>query len=420
MNGKTISEKILSRKSGKDVRAGDLVVCEVDRVIGTDASAPMAIDYFEKMGGNALAHPERVLFVLDHYVPPSTVQTARLHDRVREFGKRQGARVLDVGEGISHQLVCELGLALPGCLVAGADSHTVTSGALNAFATGVGSSDLAAAMLTGRLWFRVPESIKIVLVGVLPSWLSSKDIALELAGKLGSDGSCYQTLEYHGPGAAELELEDRLVLSNMSVETGAKAGIFCSDGKTLAYLKDRTKGSFTPVNPDEDARYAREVALDLSHLRARIALPHQPDNVVSIDQAAGTPIHMVFLGTCTGGRVRDFHQAVRVLETGGGIAPGVRVVVTPASKEVYLALARDGTLLKLIEMGAVVTPSGCGPCCGTAGPVPGDGMNVISTANRNFKARMGNTHASIFLASPAVCAAAAVMGKIADPLLVEG
>jgi 3-isopropylmalate/(R)-2-methylmalate dehydratase large subunit len=417
--GKTVSEKILSSKSGQDARAGDLVVCEIDCMIGTNGSTPMAIDLFERMGGEVVAHRERILFALDHYSPPATSATAAFHDRVRAFARRHGISIREVGEGISHQLVTELGRALPGQLVIGADSHTVTGGALNSFATGVGSSDLAAAMICGHVWLKVPESIKVVLTGSLPPGVDAKDIALTLLAELGPGGAAYRTLEFHGPAVNELELEDRMVLSNMSVEAGAKAGIFPADEKTFEYLKGRTAGAFTPVEPETDARYGEEVIVDVSLLSPKIALPHDPHNVVPVEEVVGVPVQMAFLGTCIGGRVGDFHQALRILEAGGGVAPGVQLVATPASKEIYLELIRDGTIAKLADMGAVVTTPGCGACCGTSGPIPGDGMNVISTANRNFKARMGNVTASIFLASPASCAAAAVVGSIADPREVE-
>jgi len=416
VSGQTISEKILSAKSGGAVRPGDIAVCDVDLVIGTDASSPMAIDYFEKMGGERLFDPSRVVFSLDHYSPPSTPKTAAFHDRVRAFAARTGAEVLEVGVGISHQVVAERGRVLPGDLVIGADSHTVTCGALNLFATGVGSSDLAAAMISGRIWLRTPETIKITLSGTRPAGLAAKDAALAIIGELGAEGANYQTLEFHGPAVDAFSLEERFVFSNLAVEAGAKAAIFGVDAATIAYLEGRTATPFVAIDADADAVYAREIGVDISRLSPRIAVPHSPNDVVEIDAVAGTPVHMVFLGTCTGGRVSDFHEALDILERcGGRLAPGVQLVVTPASREVYLRLTADGTLGKLAAMGAIVTTPGCGACCGTSGAIPGDGMTVISTANRNFKARMGNATASIYLASPAACAAAAITGRITDP-----
>jgi 3-isopropylmalate/(R)-2-methylmalate dehydratase large subunit len=417
---KTISEKILSAKSGTDAHAGDIVVCNVDLVIGTDASSPMAIAYFEKMDGRRLFDPDRVVFALDHYAPPSTPKTAAFHDQVRAFARQTGARLYEVGEGISHQLVAEEGRVVPGDLVIGADSHTVTCGAMNLFATGVGSSDLAAAMITGRVWLRVPETIGVRLHGRRPRQLAAKDVALALIAELGAEGANYQALEFDGPGVAEFTLEERFVFSNLAVESGAKAAIFAADDASRKYLAGRTTNAGTPVTPDVGATYARSVTLDLSTLTPRVAVPHSPNDVVSIEQIVGTPVQMVFLGTCTGGRVPDFHEALDVLERAGGqVAPNVQLVVTPASREVYLRLIEDGTLGKLAAMGAIVTTPGCGACCGTSGAIPGDGMTVLSTANRNFKARMGNASASIYLASPAACAAAAATGSITDPRTID-
>jgi 3-isopropylmalate/(R)-2-methylmalate dehydratase large subunit len=416
MTGRTISEKILSAKCGTDARAGDVVVCSVDLVLGTDASSPMAIHYFERMNGSSVFDPRRIIFSLDHYSPPSTAKTAAFHDQVRAFAARHGAEVLDVGEGISHQVVAERGRALPGDLVIGADSHTVTCGALNLFATGVGSSDLAAAMITGCIWLRVPETIKVTLVGERPSGLAAKDAALALIGELGAEGANYKALEFHGPAVAAFTLEDRFVFSNLAVESGAKAAIFEVDAETDAYLAGRASEDWTPVAPDREAVYAREITIDLAGLSPRVSRPHSPNDVAPLEAVVGTPVHMVFLGTCTGGRVSDFHEALRVLERGGGrIASGVQLVATPASREVYVRLLSDGTIGKLAAMGAIITTPGCGACCGTSGAIPGDNMTVLSTANRNFKARMGNATASIYLASPAACAAAAVTGRIVDP-----
>jgi 3-isopropylmalate/(R)-2-methylmalate dehydratase large subunit len=394
MPGKTISEKILSTKSGLDARAGDTVVCRVDGALGTDASVPMAVEYFKAMGGERVRDPEKIVFALDHYAPAPNRDTTKLHTITRDFARQHGIHVWEIGEGIGHQLMIESGRAAPGSLVVGADSHAVTYGAVNAFGTGIGSSDLAAIMITGRMWLRVPESIKVVLRGSLKPGVYPKDIALALAKILGADGATYQALEFHG----DLDLEDRMVLSNLSVEMGAKTGIFPG-----------------VVTPDNDAIYMREIVLDLDHIEPQVALPHQVDRVVPINQAAGTPVQMVYLGTCTGGRVRDFHQARDVLKAAGGPAPGVQLVVTPASRAVLETLSRDGTLTDFISMGAVIVTPGCGSCCGTCGAIPADGVNVISTANRNFKGRMGNSNAMIYLASPAACAAAAARGKISDP-----
>jgi homoaconitase/3-isopropylmalate dehydratase large subunit len=287
VSGQTISEKILSAKSGGAVRPGDIAVCDVDLVIGTDASSPMAIDYFEKMGGERLFDPSRVVFSLDHYSPPSTPKTAAFHDRVRAFAARTGAEVLEVGVGISHQVVAERGRVLPGDLAIGADSHTVTCGALNLFATGVGSSDLAAAMISGRIWLRTPETIKITLSGTRPAGLAAKDAALAIIGELGAEGANYQTLEFHGPAVDTFSLEERFVFSNLAVEAGAKAAIFGVDAATIAYLEGRTATPFVAIDADADAVYAREIVVDLSRLSPRIAVPHSPNDVVEIDAVSG-------------------------------------------------------------------------------------------------------------------------------------
>lgn len=416
MTALTISEKILSAKAGRDVSAGDVVVCNVDRVIGTDASSPMAIDYFERMGGARLFDPARVMFAFDHYSPPASDKTRSFHQRVRAFAHTYGAELHDVGAGISFQLATELGRVLPGDLVIGADSHTVTCGALNLFATGLGSSDLAAAMITGQVWLRVPESIKVTLTGSLREGVAAKDLALALVGRVGTDGANYRALEFHGPGVAALTLEDRLVVSNLGVEMDAKAAIFPADAATDAYLAPRTTHRGGPVSADAEARYVREVAIDLSTIEPQVATPHSPGNVAELSRAVGIPVQMVFIGTCTGGRVADFHEALTVLERfGGRVASGVQLVLTPASREVAEHLRKDGSLEKFAEMGAIITATGCGACCGTSGVIPGDGFNVLSTANRNFKARMGNGTASIYLASPGACAASAATGVITDP-----
>jgi 3-isopropylmalate/(R)-2-methylmalate dehydratase large subunit len=415
---KTIAEKILSATSGEDARAGDMVVCEADLVIGTDASAPMAITYFEKMGGTSVRRPERVVFALDHYDPTTSPGTAKYHDQVHTFAARHVLRVYERGEGISHQVAVERGEVRPGQLVLGADSHTVTCGALNLFATGIGSSDLAAAMITGQIWLRVPETIRIVLAGNRSSALTAKDAALAIVSMLGADGANYQAIEFDGTGVRAFTIEERLLLSNLMVESGAKAAMFPADDELTAYLAARGVSPIVPVVPDSAAAYIRELEVNLAELAPVIALPHSPANTVPIAGAAGTPVHMVFLGTCTGGRVRDYHDALAVLERGGGrVAPGVQLVVTPASREIAEQLVADGSMSRLAAMGAIITTPGCGACCGTSGVIPPDGANVLSTANRNFKARMGST-AQIYLASAAACAAAAIPGVITDPATV--
>tara|TARA_R110000787_G_scaffold181008_3_gene293097 strand:- start:30169 stop:31449 length:1281 start_codon:yes stop_codon:yes gene_type:complete len=413
----TIAEKILSAHCGRPCYAGESVVCRVDAAMATDGSAPMAIDYFRGMGGEKLADPKSLIFALDHYAPPDNPATVALQDRIRKFSTEQGNVLYDIGAGIGHQLMIERGHVRPGDLVVGADSHAVAYGAANAFAVGVGSSDLAAVMLTGKLWFRVPESIRIELIGKLPASLDAKDIALEINRTLDPQDASYRVLEFTGEGAVSLTFEERMLLSNMSTDAGAKAGVFDADSVTTTYLKNQD-GLRHAVTADEGAVYAKHLSIDLNTLTPRLARPPvngQAAEIVELGQDVDTPVDMVYLGTCTGGRQSDLESALRVLRAGGGKHPRVQLVVTPASDRVYAGLAADGMLEEFIRMGALMMTPGCGSCCGTCGAIPGDEKVVISAANRNFTGRMGNPKARVFLASPAACAAAAVTGKITDP-----
>jgi len=403
MPGRTLAEKILSAHAGTDARAGDIVVCEADLILGTDGSTPMAMDYFQAMGGKRVFRPDRVLLARDHYSPPTSPSTVGFHARMEAFAAEHGVELLPVGGGISFQVALETGRVGPGDLVVGADSHSVTCGAVGAFATGIGSADLAGAFLTGKVWLRIPESMRVVLDGALPAGVGAKDVALEVVRAVGSDGAAYTAVEFVGPVATALPVEERMVLSNMSAEMGAKAGVF-PDG----------------IESDPGARFVEELRLDCSIMVPRVALPHQPANGVPVSEVTGTAIDWVFLGTCTGGRAHDFRDALRVLDAGGGIAPGVTVIVSPPSPLVRAALEKDGTLGRLAAHGAVITETGCGPCCGTSGPIPPPDAQILSTANRNFQARMGEASAAIHLASPATCAAAATAGRIVDPREVVG
>ncbi|HKB55697.1 MAG TPA: aconitase/3-isopropylmalate dehydratase large subunit family protein, partial [Ramlibacter sp.] len=338
-----------------------------------------------------------------------------LQQRARDYALAYGVRTFEVGEGIGHQLMIERGLVLPGQVAVGADSHAVSYGALNAFGTGIGSSDFAGLLQCGQVWLIVPAAIRVTLHGRLADGVAAKDLALALARRLGADGANYLALEFDGPGLAALDIDDRIVLANMSVEMGAKAGLFPFDDCTAAYLQGRSASAFEPVGADADAAYAGCLDIDLAALTAQVALPHQVDHVVDLADAPATAIDMVYLGTCTGGRSKDFVQALQVLRAGGGVAPGVRLIVTPASGAIRDELAAAGVLAEFEALGAQIQPPGCGACCGTCGTIPGDGANVVSTANRNFRGRMGNREARIFLASPAACAGAAVRGRLADP-----
>ena len=414
MSGFTISEKILSRAAGATLRAGDLAICEPDLAMGTDGSTPMALDYLESMrpGNLAPLHPDRIVVALDHYGMSSGARAQALQERARSYARTYGVRVFEEAEGISHQLILETGAALPGRLLVGADSHSTSYGAVNAFATGIGSSDLAGVLLCGKLWLKVPETLKVVLRGRLRSPASAKDVALLLARRYGADGATYLALEFTGPGVETLDMDDRIVLSNMAVELGAKAGIFPFDAVTAGWLKNRTESTYEPVQPDADATYAGVLEVDLGAVVPQVALPHRVDNVIDARDVPFTPIEMVYLGTCTGGRVKDYEEALDELRRGGGIAKGVRVVVTPASEAVRATMERKGILAEFVALGAIIQSPGCGSCCGTSGTIPGNGERVMSTANRNFKGRMGNADASIYLASPRACAVAAVRGGI--------
>jgi 3-isopropylmalate/(R)-2-methylmalate dehydratase large subunit len=419
-HGMTMSEKLLSRAATSEVRAGALAICEPHAAMGTDGSIPMALDYLRQMqpDGAALPAPRyagRVCFAFDHYGAGSGERSLALQQRAREYALAHGVRTFEIGEGIGHQLMIERGLVLPGQVAVGADSHAVSYGALNAFGTGIGSSDFAGLLQCGQIWLKVPAALRITLHGQLRDGVAAKDVALVLARRLGADGANYLALEFDGPGVAALDMDDRIVLANMSVEMGAKAGLFPFDDCTAAYLQGRSASSFEPVAPDADAAYLRCVDIDLAAVTPQVALPHRVDHVVDLADAPPTAIDMVYLGTCTGGRSKDFVEALEVLRAGGGVAPGVRLIVTPASDTVRNELAASGVLAEFEALGAQIQPPGCGACCGTCGSIPGDGANVVSTANRNFRGRMGNREARIFLASPATCASAAVRGRLADP-----
>ncbi|WP_420992196.1 3-isopropylmalate dehydratase large subunit [Cupriavidus sp. 30B13] len=418
--GRTMAEKLLSRAAGRGVRAGDLAICAPHAAMGTDGSIPMALDYFRQMQpeGEPLpppAAPQRLVFALDHYGATSGARALALQEVARAYALAHGVGLFEVGEGIGHQLMLERGRVLPGTLAVGADSHAVSYGALNAFGSGIGSSDLAGILQCNQLWLKVPGSLRIRLHGALPAYASAKDLALAMARRIGAGGANYLALEFDGPGVAALDMDDRIVLANMSVEMGAKAGLFPFDERTAAWLSGRTRETFEPVAADPHAAYAGTLDFDLDAVVPQVALPHRVDDVMDLARAPATPVDMVYLGTCTGGRSKDYREALDVLRAGGGVAPGVRLIVTPASETVRAELADGGMLAEFEALGAEIHPPGCGACCGTCGSIPADGMRVISTANRNFKGRMGNRQSEIFLASPRACASAAVAGHLVDP-----
>ena len=412
--GKTIAEKTFSAHGGRDVSAGDIVVAGVDFVMGQDGTSPLAIRALERMGVEKVFDPAKVALVMDHSSPSPLEGVSALHTQMREFGKKTGAKVYDVGCGVCHQLIPEQGHVVPGDLMVGCDSHTCTYGALNVFSTGVGSTDGAAAMAAGKLWFKVPETMRFTLNGSLPAGVFSKDVILYLAGMIGADGATYMAIEFDGPVIDALSVDARMTISNMAIEVGAKAGLMRADAKTLAWYEGRGERTPAPVEPDADATYAVTHTLDLSDLTPQVAKPHAVDNVSPIADVEGTPIQQGYLGTCTNGRLEDFAIAASILK-GRHVHPDVRFIVAPASRQILLDAIEAGYIQTLVEAGAALVTPGCGPCVGTHNGVPSDGENVISTANRNFKGRMGNSNSFIYLGSPATVAASVIEGKITDP-----
>lgn len=382
--------------------------------MGQDGTSPLAIRALENMGVEAVFDPDRVAVVMDHSSPSPLQGVSALHTIMREFGKKTGCHVYDVGEGVCHQLIPEQGHVVPGDLMVGCDSHTCTYGALNVFSTGVGSTDGAAAMASGKLWFKVPETVKFTIEGVLPRGVYSKDVILAIAGMIGADGATYQAMEFCGSAIDAMSVDARMTISNMAIEVGAKAGLMRADEKTLAWYEGRSERVPAPVDPDADAVYSSETVLDVSALEPQIAKPHAVDNVCPISEIAGTPIAQGVIGTCTNGRLEDLAIAASILE-GRSIHPDVRLIVAPASRQIYLDAMEAGHIQTLVRAGAAVVTPGCGPCVGTHNGVPSDGENVISTANRNFRGRMGNSDAFIYLGSPATVAASVIEGAIADP-----
>jgi 3-isopropylmalate/(R)-2-methylmalate dehydratase large subunit len=412
--GYTIAEKILSEKSGREAKVGHLVVADIDVIMAHDSLGPMALEALAEIGDFSIPHPERICFMADHLVPPPARNHAHLQKQMHDFAKQWGIRQHRPGEGICHQLLVEKEVS-PGQIVIGTDSHTCTAGALNAFATGVGSTDVAAAMATGELWFKVPETIRIVLHGTLPPGVFAKDLILFLIGKFTQEGANYQAVEMTGETVSSLSMGSRFTVCNMGIEMGAKAALMEADAATCQWLlKNGGREPIKTVTPDADAAYSRTLEIQVGQLEPQIAKPHQVDNVVPLREIAGTPIQEVVIGTCTNGRLEDLEIAATLLK-GKRISANLSLVVVPASRSVLLEAMEKGVMRTLIEAGAIVIAPGCGPCVGVHGGIPADGENVLSTANRNFKGRMGNPNANIFLGSPAAAAAAALEGKIADP-----
>ena len=414
----TIAEKILARHADvEEVRPGQIVEARIDLALGNDITAPLAIKAFEEeLGGGKVFDPEKVVLVPDHFTPNKDIKSAEQAKVLREFARGQGlVHYYEVGRmGIEHALLPELGLVGPGELVIGADSHTCTYGALGAFATGVGSTDLAAVMATGRLWFRVPETMKVVCKGAYGRWVGGKDLVLELIHRIGVDGARYMGIEFAGEAASALSVEGRLTVSNMAIEAGAKAGIFPADGKTDEYLDSRTDREFAPAVSDAEAGFARTVEIDVSGIVPLVAKPHLPSNVTPASECGDVRIDQVVIGSCTNGRIEDLRIAATVL-AGRKVAGHVRLIVIPATQAVYKQAMREGLLEAFIDADAAVSTPTCGPCLGGHMGCLAAGERAVATTNRNFVGRMGHPESEVYLAGPAVAAASAVAGRIVAP-----
>ncbi len=419
--GHTIAEKILgAHAGGEPARAGDIVVAAVDFARLHDGRAPNALKRIEQLGTQELPFAARTAFVADHYSPPPHAEAANIHRDMRAFAEKHGAVLYDVGDGICHQVLPEGGHFTCGDLVVGTDTHSTTYGAFNAFGTGVEGTDLSAVMLTGKLWFRVPETIRVDLAGRLQPGVWAKDLTLHMLGRLRAEGANYRAIEYAGPAVAAMEIDDRMTLSNHAAELGAKAALLEADAKTAAWLKARGAREPRPVSADADARYCERFAIDVAQLPPQVARKHHVDDVVGVEEAKGQRINYALIGTCTNGRLDDMRQAAAILK-GRRIARGVRMIITPASRKVYLQAAREGLIEALTEAGASVEAAGCGTCVNVTGHlITGDGDVVITSANRNFKGRLGNANSEIFIGSSATVAASALTGFITDPRSVEG
>ena len=412
--GKTLAEKILSQKSGIDARAGDIVIAQVDLVFAQDTTGPLTVRQFQTSGLERLANPTKTALFLDHAAPSPNHRLSTDHMLLRQFARQTGCLISDIGDGVCHQIVAE-SLAKPGDIIIGADSHTVTAGGLGAFATGMGSSDIAIAFGLGKSWFRVPESIKVVVSGSFPDSVYAKDLILYLIGSIGADGATYKALEFSGDRVNAMSMSQRLTLANMVVEAGAKAGLFAADKTTEDYLSSQGRGDhYQPLSPDADASYQQTININVANLEPTVSQPHTVDNTAPVRELKGTKIQQVFIGTCTNGRLEDLAVAAGILK-GKKCHPETRLIIAPASRKVLLAAIKAGYIQSLIEAGGAILPPGCGACLGLHQGVPGNGESCLSTANRNFKGRMGNPEAFIYLGSPATAAATAIAGEITDP-----
>lgn len=415
--GMTMTQKILAAHAGLDsVTAGQLIEADLDLVLGNDITSPVAIHEIEKMNVDGVFHKDKIALVMDHFVPNKDIKSAQHCKCVREFAcKHEISNYFDVGQmGIEHALLPEKGLTVAGDVIIGADSHTCTYGALGAFSTGVGSTDMAAGMATGKAWFKVPSAIKVVVTGKPNKFVSGKDLILHLIGEIGVDGALYQSLEFTGDGIANLTMDDRFTIANMAIEAGAKNGIFPVDELAEAYMKEHSKRPYQIYEADADAAYEREILIDLGALKSTVAFPHLPENTKTIDEVGEIKIDQVVIGSCTNGRLDDLRCAAEILK-GKKVADGVRVIVIPATQQIYLDAMEEGLLKIFIEAGAIVSTPTCGPCLGGYMGILAEGERCVSTTNRNFVGRMGHVESEIYLASPAVAAASAVTGKLSGP-----
>lgn len=411
---KTIAEKILSEKSGDEAKAGDIVIANVDIIIAQDGTGPLVISQWEKLGTKKVKNPRKTIFFIDHAAPSPRWELSQAQHAIREFASLTGVQLSDINQGISHQRLAE-SYTNPGDLVVGADSHTCTSGALGAFATGMGSTDVAVAMASGQTWLRVPETYKINVRGSFPKGVYAKDLILHIIGTLGADGANYKALEFAGEAVKKMSLSERLTLCSMAVEAGAKTGLISSDEQTRKFLEAQGRGEgFLQIQSDEGANYERVIDFDISSLEPTVSLPHRVDNTRKISEVVGTKIDQAFIGTCTNGRLDDLRVAAEIVR-GKRCAPGVRFLVAPVSKQVYLEAVKEGILEDLIQAGAAIMNPGCAACVGVHAGVLAGGEVCISSQNRNFKGRMGSPEAFIYLASPATVAASALAGEIVDP-----
>jgi len=415
--GMTMTQKILARAAGLDrVEAGQLIEAKLDLVLGNDITTPVAITEFEKAGFTRVFDKDKIAIVLDHYTPCKDIKSAQLCKQAREFAHKHSiTNFFDVGQmGVEHALLPEKGLCAPGEVIIGADSHTCTYGALGAFSTGIGSTDMAAGMATGLAWFRVPSAIKVTLKGKLQPHVSGKDVILHLIGRIGVDGALYKSIEFAGEGVASLTMDDRFTISNMAIEAGGKNGIFPVDEKTMEYINGRVKRPCEAFQADPDAVYDSEVVIDLDALEPTVAMPHLPENTKVVSEVAGLPIDQVVIGSCTNGRIQDMRIAAGIMK-GKKVASNLRCVVIPATQEVYMQAMKEGLMEIFIQAGAAVSTPTCGPCLGGHMGCMAEGERAVSTTNRNFVGRMGHVESEIILASPAVAAASAIAGCVADP-----